>query len=137
MGLVRNLKKKLKDWGDKILVELSCLYIKQVAKQTTKRQDNSSQTMSSQNPLTTESPSTTIVTSSQDTSERTTMIMETEDIVAHVRGWAVDRFEDIESIGDSLSVYQEFAEWIEPQGEEIEIVALDEISEEEYDSYVE
>ena len=65
------------------------------------------------------------------------MIMETEDIVAHVRGWAVDRFEDIESIGDSLSVYQEFAEWIEPQGEEIEIVALDEISEEEYDSYVE
>jgi len=137
MGLVRNLKKKLKDWGDKILVELSCLYIKQVAKQTTKRQDNSSQTMSSQNPLTTESPSTTIVTSSQDTSERTTMIMETEDIVAHVRGWAVDRFEDIESIGDSLSVYQEFAEWIEPQGEEIEIVTLDEISEEEYDSYVE
>ena len=137
MGLVRNLKKKLKDWGDKILVELSCLYIKQVAKQTTKRQDNSSQTMSSQNPLTTESLSTTIVTSSQDTSERTTMIMETEDIVAHVRGWAVDRFEDIESIGDSLSVYQEFAEWIEPQGEEIEIVALDEISEEEYDSYVE
>lgn len=137
MGLVRNLKKKLKDWGDKILVELSCRYIKQVAKQTTKRQDNSSQTMYSQNPLTTESPSTTIVTSSQDTSERTTMIMETEDIVAHVRGWAVDRFEDIESIGDSLSVYQEFAEWIEPQGEEIEIVALDEISEEEYDSYVE
>ena len=137
MGLVRNLKKKFSNWVDITLAELCSAYIKQLAKQTTKRQDNSSQTMSSQNPLTTESPSTTIVTSSQDTSERTTMIMETEDIVAHVRGWAVDRFEDIESIGDSLSVYQEFAEWIEPQGEEIEIVTLDEISEEEYDSYVE
>ena len=41
MGLVQNLKRTLTNWVDKILVELSCLYIKQVAKQTSKKQDNS------------------------------------------------------------------------------------------------
>ena len=56
MGLVQNLKKTLSDWGDKILVELSSAYIKQLAKQTLKKQDNSSSTESLQNPLTQEDP---------------------------------------------------------------------------------
>ena len=136
MGLVQNLKKKLNDWGDKILVALPCHYIKHLAKQTTKKQDNSSQTTSSQNRLTSESPSTTIVTSSADISEKITM-METEEIVSTIRDWALDRFDDNLSIGDSLAIYQEFAEWIEPQGEELEIVTLDEISEEEYEDFIE
>ena len=136
MGLVQNLKKTLNNWVDKILVAASCHYIRHLAKQTTKKQDNSSQTTSSQNRLTSESPSTTIVTSSADTSEKITM-METEEIVSTIRDWALDRFDDNLSIGDSLAIYQEFAEWIEPQGEELEIVTLDEISEEEYEDFIE
>ena len=136
MGLVQNLKKTLNSWVDKILVAASCHYIRHLAKQTTKKQDNSLQTTSSQNRLTSESPSTTIVTSSADTSEKITM-METEEIVSTIRDWALDRFDDNLSIGDSLAIYQEFAEWIEPQGEELEIVTLDEISEEEYEDFIE
>ena len=147
MGLVQNLKKKLNALGDKILVELSCLYIRQLAKQTTKKQDNSSPTTSSQNPLTTESPSTTIATSSAGTSEKTIMKLETEDIVAHTREWAIERVgamheevavnkHDDGQLDDAYALYQEFAEWIEPKSEDLEIVSLDEISEEEYDSFV-
>lgn len=141
MGLVQNLKKKLNALGDKILVELSYLYIKQLAKQTTKKQDNSSPTTSLQSPLTKESRSTTIATSSADTSERTTMIMETEDIVAHVRGWALDRIEsydcqDISKVYDQMAIIDEFVEWINISTDELEIMSIDEISEEEYDSFV-
>ena len=141
MGLVQNLKKKLNEWGDKILVELSCLYIRQLAKQTTKKQDNSSPTTSSQNHLTTEHQGTTIATSSAGTSEKTTMIMETEDIVAYVREWAIDKIdsyseEGVERIYDQMAVIDEFYEWIDIKGDELEIVSLDEISEEEYDNYV-
>ena len=136
MGLVQNLKKTLNSWVDKILVAASCHYIRHLAKQTTKKQDNSSQTTSSQNRLASESPSTTIVASSADTSEKIPM-METEEIVSTIRDWALDRFDDNLSIGDSLAIYQEFAEWIEPQGEELEIVTLDEISEEEYEDFIE
>ena len=141
MGLVQNLKKKLNALGDKILVELSYLYIKQLAKQTTKKQDNSSPTTSSQNHLTTEPRGTTIATSSAGTSEKIIMKMETEDIVAHVRGWALDRIEsydcqDISKIYDQMAIIDEFVEWINISDDELEIVSLDEISEEEYDNYV-
>jgi len=139
MGLVQNLKKKLNELGDKILVELSCLYIRQLAKQTTKKQDNSLPTTSSLNPLTTDYQSTTIVTSSQDTSERITMKMETEDIVAHVRNWAINRIdskEKIEEIYDQLAIIDEFHEWLALKDDELEIMSLDEISEEEYNEYI-
>ena len=139
MGLVRNLKKTLSDWGDKILVELSCLYIKQLAKQTLKKQNNSSLTESLQNPLTREDLHTTIATSSAGTSEKTTM-METEDIVAHVRSWAIDTIDskgNIEEIYDQMAIIDEFHEWLDiNKDDELEIVSLDEISEEEYDSFV-
>ncbi|MGB0445632.1 MAG: hypothetical protein ACPGGC_06265, partial [Porticoccaceae bacterium] len=58
------------------------------------------------------------------------------DLVVHVKNWAMDRFLDDIPTKDSLSIYQEFQEWMEPEGEELEIVTLDEISEEEYDNYV-
>ena len=136
MGPVRNLKKKLNDWVDKILVELSCHYIKHLAKQTTKKQDNSSQTTSSQSRLTSESPSTTIVTSSADTSEKITM-METEDLVIKINEWAMDRFLEPLPTKDCLAIYQEFQEWLEPHGEDLEVITLDEISEEEYEDFIE
>ena len=143
MGLVQNLKKTLNDWGDKILVELSSAYIKQLAKQTLKKQDNSSSTEFSPNLLTQEDLPTTIATSSQDTSEKTTM-METEDIVRHTRDWAINRIGDmhedgvtIETIEDAYAICQEFDEWIEPNEDELEVVSIDEITDEEYNDYLE
>jgi hypothetical protein len=136
MGLVQNLKKTLNNWVDKILVAASCHYIRHLAKQTTKKQDNSSQTTSSQSRLTSESPSTTIVTSSADTSEKITM-METEDLVVKINEWAMDRFLEPLPTKDCLAIYQEFQEWLEPHGEDLEVITLDEISEEEYEDFIE
>ena len=138
MGLVQNLKKTLNDWVDKILVELSCHYIKHLAKQTTKRPGNSLPTTSLPNPLTTESPDTTIATSSADTSEKITM-METEQVVFHIRQWAIDKVEEyngkgIERIYDQMAIMAEFDEWFDPK-EDLEVISLDEISKEQYDDY--
>ena len=127
MGLVRNLKKKLNNLADKVLAELSYLYILQKAKQTTKRQDNYSITKSLQSPLTTEHRSTIIVTSSQDTSEKIIMKLDTTDeIVSHVRAWSIDKLETAKTIGDKDAIYKEFEEWIELDDiEELEIMSLE------------
>ena len=139
MGLVQNLKRTLTNWADKILVELSCLYIKQVAKQTSKKQDNSLSTESLPNHLTQEDLPTTIATSSAGTSEKTIM-METEEIVADVRQWAIDKVQEyngkgIERIYDQMAIMAEFDEWFDPK-EDLEVVSLDEITEEQYDDFV-
>jgi len=139
MGLVQNLKRTLTNWADKILVELSCLYIKQVAKQTLKKQDNYLHTESLPNHLTQEDLPTTIATSSADTSEKIIM-METKEIVSNVRQWAIDKVQSyndqgVERIYDQFAIMAEFEEWIDPEPD-LEIVSLDEISEDEYDSYV-
>ena len=139
MGLVQNLKRTLNCWVDKILVELSCHYIKHLAKQTSKKQDNSSSTESLPNPLTQEDLPTTIVTSSAGTSEKTIM-METEEIVADVRQWAIDKVQEynhqgIERIYDQMALMAEFDEWFDPQ-EDLEVISLDEISKDQYDDFV-
>ena len=127
MGLVQNLKKRLNNLADKVLAELSYLYILQKAKQTTKRQDNYSITKSLQSPLTTEHRSTIIVTSSQDTSEKIIMKLDTTDeIVSHVRAWSIDKLETAQTIGDKDAIYKEFEEWIELDDiEELEIMSLE------------
>ena len=126
MGLARNLKKTLANLAEKILVELSYHYIKQRAKQTLKKPDNYLSTESSPNPLTAEPQDTTIATSSTGTSEKTIMQTTTEDIVAHVRSWSLDRAADM-SIDkeDARAILAEFYEWIEPEGDELEIVSLE------------
>ena len=139
MGLAQNLKRILNDWVDKTLVALSSAYIKQLAKQTLKKQDNSLSTESSPNPLTQEDLHTTIVTSSAGTSEKTTM-METEEIVADVRQWAINKVQEyngkgIERIYDQFAIMAEFDEWFDPK-EDLEVVSLDEISREQYDDFV-
>ena len=139
MGLAQNLKKILSDWVDKTLVALSSAYIKQLAKQTSRKQDNSSSTESLPNPLTQEDLPTTIVTSSAGTSEKTIM-METEEIVADVRQWAIDKVEEyngkgIDRIYDMMAIMAEFDEWFDPK-EDLEVVSLDEISQEQYDDFV-
>ena len=127
MGLVRNLKKKLNNWVDITLAELCSAYIKQLAKQTTKKRDNSLLTTSSPKHLTTERQSTTIVTSSQDTSEKTIMKLDTTDeVVAHVREWSIDQIENAELVGDKIALYAEFEDWIELDDiEELEIMSLE------------
>jgi len=137
MGLVQNLKKTFSNTAEKILVELSYLYIKQLAKQTSKKRDNYSSMESSQNHLTKEYQHSIIVTSSTGTSEKITM-METEDIVAHVRQWAIDAIDSkvkVEEIYDQLAIIDEFHEWLNPK-KDLEIVSIDEISEEEYNNYI-
>ena len=140
MGLVRNLKKTLNDWVDKILVELSCHYIKHLAKQTLKKPDNSLSTESLPNPLTQEDLPTTIATSSAGTSEKTIMV-ETEEIVSEVREWAIGKVEEyngkgVERIYDQMAIMAEFDEWFDPK-EDLEVVSLDEITEQQYDDFVE
>ncbi len=125
MGLVQNLKRTLANWVDRTLVELSCLYIKQVAKQTLKRQDNSLSTESLPNHLTTGLHSSTIATYSVGITEKTTMEeMTTEDIVTSVSTWAMDRIEFMTTSGtssqrrvkDALAISDEFKEWFEDDG---------------------
>ena len=125
MGLVQNLRKKFSNWVDRTLAELSSAYITQLAKQTTKRQDNSSATTSSLNPWAMEHQHTTTVTSSQDTSKRITL-EETDEIVAHIKQWATKRLEDAVTIGEKDAIYKEFEEWIELQDEdECDIISVE------------
>ena len=50
----------------------------------------------------------------------------TEDIVAHVRTWSIDRAADMSiSKEDARAILAEFYEWIEPEEDELEIVSLE------------
>jgi hypothetical protein len=76
--------------------------------------------------LTTEPQGTTIATSLTDTSEKIIMEATTEDIVAHVREWSLERVAD-KSISreNARAILAEFYEWIEPEDDELEIVSLE------------
>ena len=124
MGLVRNLRKKFNDWVDITLAELCSAYITQLAKQTSKKRANSLPMECLQNNLTMAHQSTIIATSSQDTSEKTTL--EPTEPVAQIRNWAIDRLETAESIGAKAAIYEEFEDWIELEDkEEIEYICLE------------
>ena len=126
MDLARNLKKILLSLANRISVETSYPYTEQKEKQTTKKQDNSLSTTSSQNPLTQEDQDGIIRMYSQDTSEKTTMNATTEDIVSHIREWSIERVADKSvSREDARAVLEEFYEWIEPEDEEMEILSLE------------
>ena len=131
MGLVQNLKKTLSNLVDKILVDLSYHYIKQRAKQTSKRPEDFSPTMSSPNPLTTENQPTTIATSSTGTSEKITMETEIEsEPVSVVREWAINKIEllhEADRHKNAQALLAEFDEWINlPEGvEELEYLCLE------------
>ena len=127
MGLVQNLKKRFNNWVDRVLAELSSAYIKQLAKQTSRKQDNCSSMESLPNHLTTVHQDTIIATSSPDTSEKIIMeLKRTDDIVAHTREWAIDKIEEAELCGDKIALYAEFEEWIEIEDQdECEIISLE------------
>ena len=127
MGLVQNLKKKFNKWVDVTLAELCSAYIKQLAKQTSRKRDNSLSTESSPNHLTMGHQSTTIVTSSPDTSEKIIMKLDTTDeIIAYTREWAINKVESAELVGDKIAIYAEFEDWIELDDvENIEIISIE------------
>jgi len=131
MGLVQNLKKRLGRLAERILVELSYHYIIQKAKQTSRKPDNSLHTEFLQSNLTTAHRSTIIATSSQGTSEKITMEMTTDDIVAYTREWAINKVDESESIGAKDAIYKEFEEWIEVEDddEDVELLVLEPITE--------
>ena len=63
---------------------------------------------------------------SEGFTEKITMNTTTEDIVAHVRDWSLERVADKSvSREDARAVLAEFYEWIEPEDDELEIVSLD------------
>ena len=127
MGLLRNLRKRFSNWVDITLAELCSAYIKQLAKQTSKKRDNSSSMESLPNNLTMVHPDTIIAISSQDISEKITMdqVM-TEDIVAHIRDWSIDKMDSATLVGDKIALYEEFEEWIEIEDEgDLEIVSME------------
>ena len=50
----------------------------------------------------------------------------TEDIVAHVREWSIDKIEEAVLVGDKIALYAEFEEWIEIEDEgDLEIVSIE------------
>jgi len=132
MGLVRNLRKKLDNLVNKILVELSYHYILQKAKQTTKKPDNSLNTKSLQSSLTTEHQSTTIATSSQDILEKIIMEQITPEVALYqARKWSMDRLDNAKTIGEKDAIYKEFEEWIELElgDDDVEVLYLESLSE--------
>ena len=58
----------------------------------------------------------------------------TEDVLAHVRDWAIDRMEKAELCGDKIALYAEFEDWIELEdrdGEDLEIISFDVIDDDQ------
>ena len=54
----------------------------------------------------------------------------TEEIVAYLREWSIDKVESAESIGAKDAIYKEFEEWIEVDDkDDIEIMALEPLEE--------
>ena len=68
-------------------------------------------------------------------------MMETEEIVFNVRQWAINKVQEyngkgIERIYDQMAIMAEFDEWFDPK-EDLEVVSLEEISEDEYEDFTE
>jgi hypothetical protein len=125
MARALNLRKRLSNWVNKILVELSYHYIIQKAKQTSRKRDNFSSKEFLPSHLATEHRSITTVTSSLDTSEKTiTILDDTDKMVDNIREWSISKIANIEPVGSKFAIYEEFEEWIELDDEEsIEILS--------------
>ena len=50
--------------------------------------------------------------------------MTTDDMVAHIREWSIDKVESAESIGAKDAIYKEFEEWIEIDESQLDIDLL-------------
>ena len=68
-------------------------------------------------------------------------MVETEEIVSEVREWAIGKVQEyngkgVDRIYDQMAIMAEFDEWFDPK-EDLEVVSLDEITEKQYDDFVE
>ena len=59
------------------------------------------------------------------------MEMTTDEMCAYLREWAIDKVEEVESIGAKDAIYKEFEEWIEIEddGPDMELLVLESITE--------
>ena len=138
MGLAQNLKRMLRNLERKILVEPFSHYIRRQEELILRKRDSYSSMGSSRNHLTQGNQRSTIATSSQGTSGRTTM-KKTEDLVDNTVKWAKNRIDEmdcVDQIYDKLSIVDEFHEWLNMDLEGQEIIIIDRISEEQYNDYV-
>ena len=67
-------------------------------------------------------------------------MMETEELVLEIRQWALNTVKNypdksIEGMNNKSAIMAEFEEWIDPAAD-LEVVSLDEISEDQYDDFV-
>ena len=55
------------------------------------------------------------------------MEMTTDEMAAYLREWAIDKVEEVESIGAKDAIYKEFEEWIEidDNDEDMELLVLE------------
>ena len=55
------------------------------------------------------------------------MEMTTDEMCAYLREWAIDKVEEVESIGAKDAIYKEFEEWIEidDNDEDIDLLVLE------------
>ena len=109
-------------------------FIEQKVNVIMKRLVNSSPIMSSQNPLTTETPHTTIVTSSDAICEKTTFMETLESTLKLSHDWAQDRItylSDIENIRDAIALLREFEEWFDPEIAEHDIISVNYMKDED------
>ena len=64
-----------------------------------------------------------------------------EKLFNHVRDWAIGRVQefnsqDITQIYNQLALIDEFYEWMDPK-EDLEVISIDQISEEEFEEFIE
>ena len=64
-----------------------------------------------------------------------------EKLFNHVRDWAINRIQefngkDVTQIYDQLALIDEFYEWMDPK-EDLEVISIDQISEEEFEEFIE
>ena len=64
-----------------------------------------------------------------------------EKLFNHVRDWAINRVQefngkDVTQIYDQLALIDEFYEWMDPK-EDLEVISIDEISEEQFEEFIE
>jgi hypothetical protein len=67
-------------------------------------------------------------------------MVEIEEIVSEVREWAIGKVQEyngkgVDRIYDQMAIMAEFDEWFDPK-EDLEVVSLDEITEKQYDDFV-
>jgi hypothetical protein len=58
----------------------------------------------------------------------------TEDIIIEIREWSIDRIHHLTDLHnneceDSRAIYSEFKEWIDPKGDDITVLSIEDIEE--------